>query len=109
LERKFDLIWMGNVLESMEDPILALKRAYDLLDQKGVLYISTPDVDFINKTGISGWPHFKGKEHNVIWSEKALCRELERIGFKIVMSRRNFSSRFMKWFDLHIICERNYF
>jgi len=109
LDRKFDLIWMGNVLESMEDPLLALKRAYDLLDQKGVLYVSTPDIDFISKTGISGWPHFKGKEYNVIWSEQALCRELERIGFKIVMSRRNYSSRFIRWFDVHCIAQKNYF
>lgn len=109
LKRKFDLIWIGNVLESVEDPLKFLKRAYDLLDPKGLLYISTPDIEFISKTGISGWPHFKGKEYNVLWSEQALCRELKRIGFKIVMSRRNFSSRFMRWWDIHIIAQGNYF
>ena len=109
LKRKFDLIWMSNVLESFEEPVAALKKAYDLLDPKGLLYISTPDIDFISKTGITSWPHFKGTEYNVLWSQQALCRELERIGFKIIMSRRNFSSRFMRWFDLHIIAQRNYF
>jgi len=109
LERKYDLIWMSHVLESQEDPIAFLKKAYNLLDPKGILYISTPDIDFINKTGITGWPYFKGKENNILWSEQALHRELERLGFKIVMSRRNFASRFMKWHDFHVIAQKNYF
>lgn len=109
INRKFDLIWMGHVLEHMENPLAALNKAYDLLDPKGVLFISTPDIDFIHKTTLCGWGHFKGKEHYVLWSERALCRELERIGFNIIMKRRNFSSRFMSWYDCHIICQKNYF
>lgn len=109
IDRKFDLIWMGHVLEHFHDPLRALSKARDLLEEKGVLFISTPDIEFINKTGVSGWPHFKKNEHYVLWSETALCRELERLGFKIVMSRRNFSSRYMSWWDLHIICQMNYF
>jgi len=109
INRKFDLIWMGHVLEHMPDPLAALNKAYDLLDPKGVLFISTPDIDFIHKTTVQGWPHFKGKEHNIMWSERALCRELERLGFNIIMKRRNFSSRFSSWYDLHVICAKNYF
>jgi len=109
IERTFDLIWMGHVLEHFHDPIAALKRAYNLLEEKGVLFISTPDIEFINKTGVSGWPHFKKSEHYVLWSESALNRELERLGFKIVMSRRNFSSRYMSWWDIHCLAQKNYF
>jgi SAM-dependent methyltransferase len=107
--RKFDLIWMGHVLEHFADPIAALKRTYDLLDPKGVVFISTPDIDFINKTGTCGFPHFKCKEHNVLWSERSLKRELERLGFKIVVCRRNFSSRYPSWYDLHVIAQKEYF
>ena len=109
LKRKFDLIWMGHVLEHMEDPLKTLNKAYDLLDEKGILFISTPDIEFIYKTGVTGWPHFKKKEHYILWSERALHRELERQGFKVIMSRRNFCSRFMSWYDLHVIAQRNYF
>jgi 2-polyprenyl-3-methyl-5-hydroxy-6-metoxy-1,4-benzoquinol methylase len=109
IERKFDLIWMGHVLEHMVDPLQALRKAYDLLEDKGVMFISTPDVDFIQKTGVAGWPHFKKQEHNVLWTERALCRELERIGFNVVMKRRNFSSRFIEWWDLHLIVQKQYF
>lgn len=109
INRYFDLIWMGHVLEHSETPLAMIGKAYELLDAKGVLFISTPDIDFIYKTTVQGWPHFKGKEHYIMWSEKALCRELERCGFNIIMKRRNFSSRFMSWYDLHIIAQKNYF
>lgn len=109
IDRTFDLVWMGHVLEHFHDPIKALHKAYDVLEEKGVLFISTPDIEFINKTGLSGWPHFKKSEHYVMWSEDALCRELERLGFKIVMSRRNYSSRYMSWWDIHCIAQKNYF
>jgi 2-polyprenyl-3-methyl-5-hydroxy-6-metoxy-1,4-benzoquinol methylase len=109
IDRKFDLIWMGHVLEHLPDPLAALNKAYDLLSPDGVLFISTPDTDFIYKHTVRGWPHLKGKEHYILWSERALCRELERLGFNIIMKRRNISSKFMSWFDLHIICQRRYF
>ena len=109
IERKFDLIWMGHTLEHFQNPIAALDKAYNLLDPKGILFISTPDIDFISKTGIAGWPHFKKREHYILWSERALRRELERLGFKIIMCRRNFSSRYMSWYDIHCIAQRNYF
>jgi 2-polyprenyl-3-methyl-5-hydroxy-6-metoxy-1,4-benzoquinol methylase len=109
IERKFDLIWMGHVLEHFADPRAALDRAFNLLDPKGVLFIATPDIDFIYKNTVQGWPHFKGREHYIMWSERALCRELERLGFNIIMKRRNYSAKFMSWYDLHIICQKNYF
>lgn len=109
VNRKFDLIWMGHVLEHMETPIAALSKAYELLDQKGLIFISTPDIDFIQHHTMQGWPHLKAKEHYILWSERALCRELERQGFNIIMKRRNFSSRFISWWDLHIIAQKRYY
>jgi SAM-dependent methyltransferase len=109
LHPEYSLIWMSHVLEHFENPIGVLQKAKDLLVEDGVLYISTPDIEFMNKTGVSGWPHWNKREHYVMWSLDALVRELERLGFKIIMKRRNFSSRFVAWFDLQILCQRNYF
>lgn len=109
IDRKFDLIWMGHVLEHFENPLAALNKAYEVLDTKGVLFISTPDIDFISKTTVRGWPYLIGKEHYILWSERALCRELERLGFKIILKHRNYSSRFVAHHDLHIIAQKNYF
>ena len=107
--RKFDLIWMSHVFEHFKDPLAVIQKFYDLLPDNGVLFIATPDIDFIYKTGVSGWPHWAKHEHYIMWSERALKRELKRYGFKIILSRRNYSSRFTSWHDLHIIAQKNYF
>lgn len=109
VKREFDLIWMAHVLEHFQDPQQALRKAYDLLGETGVIFISTPDIEFINKVGVPNFPHFKGQEHYTLWSEAALKRELERAGFKVILSRRNFSSRYQSWWDIHCIAQKNYF
>lgn len=108
-DRTFDLIWMGHSLECMQDPITALNTAYKLLSDTGVLYVSVPDLDFINKTGTPGFPYWKRQEVNTLWTERAIVRELERVGFKVVLKRRNFHSRYASWYDIHCICQKNYF
>lgn len=109
IKRTFDLIWMSHVLEHFKDPIAALKKAKDLLSPTGAIYIATPDIDFITKTGTPYFPHWKKDEHYIMWSERALVRELERLGFNIVMKRRNYSSRFISYYDVHIIAQQDYF
>lgn len=105
----YDLIWLSHVLQHFKNPIEALQKVYYLLPEDGVIYIATPDINFIYKSGIPGWGHFKKREHYVMWNEMALCRELKRIGFDIVMKRRNFSKRFTAYYDLHIIAQKRFF
>lgn len=109
LKREFDLIWMNDVIEHFDNPLGALSKAKELLTETGVLYISTPDIGFISKKGVSGFPYWKPAEHYVMWSEEALKRELERLGFNIVMSRRNFSSTYTSFYTLNIIAQKNFF
>jgi len=105
----FDVIWASYVLEENSDPIGFLKKAYDSLSETGVLYISTPDIDFINKTGLSNFVHWDKKRNKLLWSERSLKRELEKLGFKIIMCRRNFAKRFGNFYDIHLIAQKNYF
>lgn len=109
VHREYNLIWINHSIEKFKDPIASLKKAYDLLSPEGCLFIATPDIDFINKTGVQSYPHFRNNKHYVMWNERALKRELEKIGFKVVMARRNFSSRFISWYDVHIIAQKDYF
>lgn len=108
-KRTFDLIWMNHVLEHFNDPLAVLRKAANMLSETGVLFIGTPDADFITKTGVQGYPHFKMQEHYTLWTEDTLKREVERIGMKVIMSRRNFASRYSSWYDVHLICQKRYF
>jgi len=110
IERKFDLIWMSHVLAHFNEPLKALQRAYDLLQPDGVLYISAPDIEAIQKRGVSAFPYWRKQEHYTMWSERALKRELERLRFKIIMCRRNLTDRFSnRHDDIHLICQREWF
>lgn len=109
IERKFDLIWMSHVIEHVEHPLQVLKKLHGMLNASGVLYLAAPGPEFIMKQGVSGWSHWKPKEHNVFMPLNIMVNELERIGFEVILKRRNFSSRFMQWYDWHIIAQKKYF
>ncbi|MCL2628963.1 MAG: methyltransferase domain-containing protein [Oscillospiraceae bacterium] len=44
-DRKWDVIIMGDVLEHVSDPDMALKKAYSLLSDNGAVWISTPTFE----------------------------------------------------------------
>ena len=108
-KQEYDLIWMSHVFEHFDDPINALKKCRELLSETGVLYLSTPDIDFMSKTGTSNWPHWTKNEHYIMWNLRSLVRELERLDFNVVLKRRNYSSRFTSWFDIQLIAQKKYF
>lgn len=105
----FNLIWMSNVLQHFDDPLTALQKAYNMLLIDGLIYIATPSIEFINIVGCAHFPHWKPRESYVLWSERALERELERIGFKICLKHKNTSDRFSGWCDVHIIAQKTQF
>lgn len=110
LVRTFDLIWMSHVLSNFNDPILALQKTYNLLAPDGVVYISVPDIEGLHKRGVTAWQHWKMQETYTMWSERALRRELERLHFKVIMSRRNLADRFGNQHDdIHLIAQKDYF
>lgn len=108
-DMKFDLIWMSHVLEHFLDPVKALEKAKSLLSEDGCLYIATPDTDFIITRSSAGFPHWKSKEHYLMWNRESLCNKLEELGFDVIMSRRNYSERFQAWDDVQIIAQKKFF
>lgn len=84
--RSFDLITMWDVIEHFYDPIQAVKKANSLLNDKGILVLSTPDVDsFPAKIMRSRWVGYKlSDEHLTYFSPKTLSRLLEKAGFKVI-------------------------
>ena len=109
LERHFDLVWLSNVLEASLCPLITLSKAEGLLSPGGVIFISTPDIDFLTKLGVSKFPHWRPKENNVLWNEESLRRELERLDLDVVMCRRNHLPCFTESYNLHIIAQKKYY
>jgi len=107
-ELQFDVVWMGHVLEHLEHPIQALKKCYDLMPDDGVIFISTPDVDFINQMTPARFPHWKSNEHYIMWNKDSLKREVEKLGFQVIMCRSNFCERYTSIWDVHLIAQKIY-
>ncbi len=108
-KENYDLVWMAHVLEKFRNPIFGLERAREILSDGGVLFIATPDIEFQYSTPLPEWQHWKRKENYVMWSEKALCRELEKLGFNIITKYRNYYKRFGYYHNLHIIAQKIYY
>lgn len=103
---KFDFIHMGHCLESMADPHKALKKAYDTLNNDGLLLITTPNPEMIFTVGLENFGHWEHKEKHIFISKNKL-EDMARIaGFDIIFSRRNFSHRFTMCNDLHILLQK---
>jgi len=92
-EKRFDILVMGDVLEHFIDPVEALQKCYSLLNEKGILWLSTPNHQ-------SGWtkihkdqdPMWRVSEHLHFFSYKGLRRVLKETGFEV--KRYNVSKKY---------------
>lgn len=106
---RYNLIWFYQTLECMIDPLAALKRCSSLLTEDGILFIASPDTDFIHTRGSTGFIHWKPDMHNLMWNRRSLSSYLEKLGFTVIMARQNYERRFPIWDDLHLIAQRKFF
>jgi SAM-dependent methyltransferase len=84
-DKKFDIIIMGDVLEHVSDPVLAVNKAHDLLDDDGALWISTPNFEsaFSIVEGHND-PMRLQQYHLNYFSRRSLFTLLEKCGFASV-------------------------
>lgn len=108
-DKKFNLIWMVDTLECFKDPAKALSKCLGLLTEDGILFLSTPDTDFINTRSSSGFVHWKPTMNRLMWSSRALTSYLEKLGFNIIVSRRNYEHRFAAQDVVHLTVQRKFF
>lgn len=108
-ETKFNMIWMYHTLECFNNPLTALSKCRELLTEDGILFIGTPDTDFINTRGSSSFIHWKPEMHNLMWNKRSLTSHLEKLGFSVIMARQNYGHRFPAWDDLHLLAQVKFF
>ncbi|MBN1405022.1 MAG: class I SAM-dependent methyltransferase [Candidatus Omnitrophica bacterium] len=78
-----DLIVMDNVIEHFENTKETLSECSRILKNKGIIFISTPNIDsFIIKMLGTAHRHFGGAEHLTYFTIPTLCAICATAGFK---------------------------
>ena len=106
---KYNLLWMYQTLECMRNPFETLKKAKDLLAEDGIIYIATPDTDFLYTRSPSGFHHWNKSHNHIMWSQRALESYLEKLGFNIILSRKNHEVRFPAQDDFWCVAQKKFF
>ena len=92
-DKRFDLIIMGDILEHVSRPLDALNKAYELLDDNGILWLSTPNYNSaftrMRKFSDAMWNQ---KNHFTYFSYEGLKPFLDKIGFEV--KRYDVSNRY---------------
>ncbi|MBU2445178.1 MAG: class I SAM-dependent methyltransferase [Bacteroidetes bacterium] len=92
-EKKFDLIIFNHSLEHLPDPLFAIRRSFELLSKKGVVWIVLPNLSstdrFVHGDKWDGWhlPY-----HLFHFNPKSLKYLLSRIPFSQIEIEKTFLS-----------------
>lgn len=84
-DKTFSIITMGDVIEHVIDPEAALKNAYRLLDDDGVLWLSTPNFE-------SSFTRLK-KFTDPMWCEPHHITYFNNRGFEALLEKCGFAVR----------------
>ncbi len=82
----FDLVTAGEVLEHLQNPVLALHDWTRVLRQGGTMIVSTPNGNFV-KPDVN-------PEHKRTYSPRDVKRAMEKLGFTVVSSRGTLTGLF---------------
>ena len=90
---RYDGITMISLLEHLDDPLAAVKKCFELLNDQGVLLLKTVNYGCLNRLiKREGWTGFRPPDHVVYLKPYNLELLLKRIGFKkIKISARPFN------------------
>jgi hypothetical protein len=109
LSTKFNLIWIYHTLDNLIDPIASLELCKTLLAEDGIIVVMGADTDFINTRSSSCFVHWKPDYNHIMWNRRSLTRQLDSLGFNVIMSRQNYEHRFPVWDDYHILAQKKFF
>lgn len=109
INQKFNLIWIYHTLECFKDPVKALDKCKSLLTEDGILFLASPDTDFIHTRGSAGFIHWKPEYNHIMWNRRSITKQLEKLDFNVIMCRQNYEQRFPAWDDYHLIAQLRFF
>jgi len=107
IEKTFDIIFASHVFEHFKDPIEAVNKCYNMLNDKGVLFIAMPDPFYIDWSNPYLWGHWWITEHHILWDMYSFCKVLTNAGFKLKYKLRNTGGQgFICSGDFHLVVQK---
>jgi len=86
--RAFDVVTLVEVVEHVVDPVQMLRRAVAWLRPGGLLFLTTPNGDSLNRRLLGpGWSIFCPPEHLTIWTPRGLRIALGQLGLTRIRVR----------------------
>jgi 2-polyprenyl-3-methyl-5-hydroxy-6-metoxy-1,4-benzoquinol methylase len=102
----FDAVTLSHVIEHLPDPAETLAICHRLLKPGGVLWIATPNLESRGHARFGpAWRGLEPPRHLAIFTRRALTGLLERLGYEIVATPRNYMAQFF-YRASHAIAER---
>ena len=84
-----DAVCLWDVIEHLEQPLLALREAHAVLKPGGYLFLSTPDAgSFAARLLGRRWHYLDPVQHLHLFARSNLVDALQRSGFRVVVFRR---------------------
>lgn len=81
-DQKWDIIIMGDVIEHVSDPVSVMEKVFHLLNDNGLVWISTPNFDgSFSKFSGHADPMRREASHKNYFSRSSLLTLLERFNF----------------------------
>lgn len=88
LDRHYDVIFMGQAIEHVLDPVLVVRRLRHLLAPGGHLVMSTPNLDSVQIDWFGPtWAHWHPPYHRHIFSDLGLRALVRQAGLSTVRTR----------------------
>ena len=109
---QFDLIWLGDVLQCFDDPMKALRKAYNLLYPDGLMFIVTPNTDLIKDGKIQEWGHWDLETNRQFFSMNLLKTMISKVdmntsgNLRLLYADNNCSQRFPSWNNMHLLLQK---
>lgn len=99
-----DIVVLYDVIEHLQNPKSSLKKIGKFLRPKGLLIISTPNIDSLSfKILGKNWPHFK-REHLYYFSRKSLSLLLKQCGFKVMDYKNSYKALNFNYINGYFNC-----
>lgn len=84
-ERKFDVVILNQVIEHFVDPKKLIATCRKYLEDEGLLYIATPNIESLSAKVLKGdFDHYIPPEHVSYFSQYTLKNLLDTLGFRVL-------------------------